>query len=218
MAIGRITNIHQPYMETTQTPVLTSVLTVGLIAFLIGAGIGYSLGITRIGFPSGGMHMMSNGAVMRDGAMNHDMDQQFIIEMIPHHQGAITMAQIALERTQREEIRALAKDIITAQTKEIQDMTAWYQSWYGSTPPQTGGMMMHMDSMSGNDDKLRTVSDTEFDREFMQQMIPHHEMAIMMARMIRASEQPEMRLLAEAISTSQAREIESMRTWLAEWY
>jgi len=78
--------------------------------------------------------------------------------------------------------------------------------------------MMHMDSMSGNEDKLRTVSDTEFDREFMQQMIPHHEMAIMMARMIRASEQPEMRLLAEAISTSQAREIESMRTWLAEWY
>jgi uncharacterized protein (DUF305 family) len=78
---------------------------------------------------------------------------------------------------------------------------------------------MHMDGMEGDAGVLKSVSATEFDREFIQQMIPHHEMAIMMAQMLQASsERPEMKELADNIITSQSREIEMMRGWLKSWY
>ncbi len=204
-------------MEKTNS-LVTSTLTIGLVALVVGLGIGYSLGINRIGVPGMGTHMMSNGAMMRDGTMAGAADQHFIIQMIPHHEGAIEMAKEALEHSKRPEILALAQDIIDAQTKEITDMTGWYQSWYGSTPPEGGIGMMRMGGMTGDLNELDRVSEAEFDREFMLQMIPHHEMALMMAQMIRGSERDEMRQLAENIVTSQSREIEMMRGWLNEWY
>ncbi len=96
-------------------------------------------------------------------------------------------------------------------------MTAWYKSWYGSEVPP-GGMGMHMAGMTGDLTVLKAKSGNDFDREFLTQMIPHHEMALMMAQMIRSSERSEMRQLAENIATSQAREIQMMREWLANWF
>ncbi len=79
--------------------------------------------------------------------------------------------------------------------------------------------MMHMEGMEGDTAVLQSVSDAEFDREFIEQMIPHHEMAIMMAQMLQAStDRNEMKELADNIITSQSREIEMMRSWLTSWY
>jgi len=100
-------------------------------------------------------------------------------------------------------------------------MRAWYQSWYGSAPPSgefgmMGGMMM--EGMTGDTSELAAVSSADFDREFIEQMIPHHEMAIMMAGMLQAStERAEMKQLADNIIASQSREIEMMRSWLTAW-
>ncbi|RJQ36422.1 DUF305 domain-containing protein [Candidatus Parcubacteria bacterium] len=148
------------------------------------------------------------------------IDAHFIEQMIPHHEGAIAMAGIALERSRRPEILSLANGIIEAQERENRDMRAWYQEWFGSAPIARHGMgMMHMGGMEGDTEALRRVSDAEFDREFMLQMIPHHEMAIVMARMLQAStEREEMKMLADAIITSQSREILMMQSWLESWY
>ena len=102
-------------------------------------------------------------------------------------------------------------------------MRTWYESWFGSTPPSSGvgsSMgMMHMDSMTGDLGNLEQTSDKEFDREFIKQMIPHHEMAVMMAQMLLVStEREEMKELADNIITSQSREINMMRSWLDTWY
>ena len=79
--------------------------------------------------------------------------------------------------------------------------------------------MMHMEGMEGNVGNLASVPAAEFDREFIEQMIPHHEMAIMMADMLAAAtERPEMKQLADNITTSQSREIDMMRGWLTSWY
>ncbi len=197
---------------------LPTILTVGVLTLIVGVGIGYTFGITRYGVPASGMHMMQNGALMQNERMNASMgDQHFIVQMIPHHEGAIVMAELALERSKRPEMLSLARGIIEAQTREITEMTTWYEQWYGSAPPP-GGMGMHMDSMSGDMVALRATSDAEFDREFIEQMIPHHEMAVMMAQMIVSSDKPEMRALADAIITSQSREIDMMRSWLTAWY
>lgn len=152
--------------------------------------------------------------------MGAGIDRHFIEEMIPHHEGAIAMAELALERSKRTEVLSLANTIIEAQTKEISDMRAWYRDWFGAeVSTDSGGMMqggMHMRGMGGDLDALQAVPN--FDKEFLSQMIVHHEMAVMMARMLAAgTTRSEMQALAENIITSQLREIELMQSWLTAW-
>ncbi|OKH36171.1 DUF305 domain-containing protein [[Phormidium ambiguum] IAM M-71] len=71
--------------------------------------------------------MMMSGDL---GAANTEFDLRFINAMIPHHQGAITMAQDALSKSKRPEIKQLAQEIITSQQKEIDQMKQWRQAWY----------------------------------------------------------------------------------------
>lgn len=157
--------------------------------------------------------------------MMGNIDRHFIEQMIPHHEGAIEMAKLALEKSKRPEILSLANGIIDAQQSEITNMQKWYKEWFGTDVLKTdqhmmGGHMMsgtsHMNSMSGDLDKLRTAKD--FDLEFINQMIPHHEMAVMMASMLKGStERSEMKELADNIITSQTREIEMMQSWVGAW-
>ena len=186
-------------------------LVIGIVALLIGLGVGYlAWGSASVRL---GSHTMGDGTMMAQ-----NIDQHFIVQMIPHHEGAITMAKIALERSKRQEVISLANGIIEAQQKEINDMRSWYQSWFGSTPPEGGMGMMHMGGMEGDAAVLASISEADFDREFLEQMIPHHEMAIMMAQMLQAStERTEMKTLADNIITSQSREIDMMRSWLQSW-
>lgn len=186
-------------------------LLIGAVLLIVGLGGGYML--RGANAPQAGTHMMGDGSMMAQ-----NIDQHFIVQMIPHHEGAIEMAQIALQRSKRPEMISLANGIIEAQTREINDMNGWYESWFGSAPPQ-GGMGMHMGGMTDDTGDLERVSETEFDREFIDQMIPHHEMAVMMASMLGATtDRAEMKTLADNIITSQSREIEMMRSWRAAWY
>lgn len=199
-------------------------LLVGIVLLLVGIGGGYMLGSRTSTSAPMGQHMMGDGSMM-----GQNIDQHFIVQMIPHHEGAIEMAKVALERSKRPEIISLANGIIEAQTREINDMTSWYQSWFNSAVPEGGmpapygtegsRMGMHMDGMTGDTGDLSTVASADFDREFIDQMIPHHEMAVMMASMLQATtDRAEMKTLADNIITSQSREIAMMRSWRASWY
>jgi len=91
---------------------------------------------------------MSDGAVMTDdsgmtsamgsmtaglmGKTGDAFDREFLLEMITHHQGAVDMAKQALTDANHAEIKQMAQDIITAQTKEIGQMQGWQKSWYGA--------------------------------------------------------------------------------------
>ena len=72
-------------------------------------------------------------------------DARFIVMMIPHHEGAIAMADLALKRSKRPEIRALAERIRTSQSRENAQMRRWYRQWYGTDVPiwydRTGTML-----------------------------------------------------------------------------
>ena len=65
-----------------------------------------------------------------NGKTGDEFDKAFLSEMIVHHQGAVDMANSALKNAQHEEIKKMANDIISAQTKEISQMKAWQQAWY----------------------------------------------------------------------------------------
>jgi uncharacterized protein (DUF305 family) len=176
------------------------------------------------------------------------VDQHFIEMMIPHHQNAIAMADLALTRAKRPEVKKIAEAIKKDQTREIQEMRTWYRQWYGKEVPVTsmtdmgmgkdmmnmGQDMMKPNSMMGRGQEvmnmgqnmmsmgqnmmnmdinaLKTASD--FDQEFVRQMVPHHQMAVMMAQM--ASNRPtriEIRTLAQSIIKSQNAEIAQMQGW-----
>ena len=54
-----------------------------------------------------------------------DADKDFVMGMVPHHQGAIDMARIELQYGKDPQLRKLARDIVAAQRKEIAFMQSW---------------------------------------------------------------------------------------------
>lgn len=157
------------------------------------------------------------------------MDTHFIEQMIPHHEDAITMANLALTQASRPEIKQLAQAIIDSQSQEIDQMKAWYRDWYGQEVPtgsqvmgqhgMIGGRGMHMGIMGDETDLTRLEQAADFDKAFIEEMIPHHQMAVMMASMLkRGTQRPEMEQLTDDIITAQTREIDQMREWYSAWY
>jgi len=158
----------------------------------------------------------------RSGMMG-DIDRHFIEQMIPHHQDAVAMAELALGRAEHGELRQLAETIKTTQSREIDQMRAWYEAWYGVSVPDgtlaRGSGMMGMGMMGDSADLEVLRAAQSFDREFIEQMIPHHQMGVMMAQMVLSgSEREEIRTLARSIIQTQSDEIEQMRNWYQDWY
>ncbi|OGC88124.1 hypothetical protein A2419_01485 [Candidatus Adlerbacteria bacterium RIFOXYC1_FULL_48_26] len=154
------------------------------------------------------------------------IDKHFIEQMIPHHEGAIAMANLALQKAKHPEIKTLATAIIAAQTKEIQSMNGWYQDWFGTSVPKVSTGMMGGGTMSssgmhfsGQEDMTALENASDFDKAFIEEMIPHHQLAIMMANMLQSgTNRPEMQQLAKNIISSQSKEIQQMQAWYVQWY
>jgi len=111
------------------------------LTFLIGIAIG---SLVHFGAPSaaaqsmGSMHagmsapamsmqaaMTKMDAAMRQTHMTGNVDRDFMMMMIPHHQSAIDMARVELKYGRRPAVKAMAHDIIASQSKEISQMRAW---------------------------------------------------------------------------------------------
>ena len=139
-------------------------------------------------------------------------DQMFAAMMIPHHEQAIQMSELALLNTTNPEILALATEIKAAQDPEIEQMKSWGSSKMGSH----AGHMMD-EGMLTDDEmaQLKEARGAEFDRLFLEGMIKHHQGAIQMADMIIDSVNEEAALLGKNIVDSQSAEIERMRQLLS---
>jgi len=128
-------------------------------------------------------------------------DVRFSQRMMDHHQMAIEMARGELRRGQNAQVKAAARKVIAAQEKEIAQMGAWVRSWTGKAY-QPRAMSM-------------TVPANGADRWFLTEMIPHHQGAIDMAKLVPARTQnAAVRKLAVQITADQAREINQYRAWL----
>jgi uncharacterized protein (DUF305 family) len=81
------------------------------------------------------------------------------------------------------------------------------------------GSMMNGGSMSGGMEMGSFDKDRPFDLQFIDEMIGHHQMAIISSEhMISGSERPELRQLAENIQKNQSEQIDQMQQWRDEWY
>lgn len=175
------------------------------------------------------------------GAKTIPFEQQFIDMMVPHHQGALEMARIAEQRSQRPEIRRMADEILRMQQAEIDQLRAWRKAWFGSdqTPPMdrmpmiegmqmptSGGHAGHgggasasqtMD-MAADVEKLRTAPEP-FDRAFIDAMIPHHQDAIEASKAASSrAQRDEIKSLAQEIVDGQQREVDALRQWRQAWF
>lgn len=163
------------------------------------------------------------------------MDRHFIEMMIPHHQNAIATADLALVKAKNPELKQLAQAIKDDRTREIDQMRTWYQQWFGQEVPTTSPMnhgtnhqngtnpakQMGCEMMGKHDrggmqtdlNQLKAAAD--FDREFIRQMIPHHQMAVKMAQKLQKhSTRPEMKALAQAMIKTQTLEINQLQQGL----
>jgi uncharacterized protein (DUF305 family) len=137
-------------------------------------------------------------------------DINFAEMMIPHHEQAIEMSEIALLNTTNPEVLKLAQQIKGAQSPEIDLM----KSWTGvKTSTHAGHLMEGMLSENELSD-LREAKESEFDTLFLQGMIKHHEGAIVMAQEVSASKNEEVANLSSAIIAAQNMEIAAMKVLL----
>jgi len=137
----------------------------------------------------------------------------FLIEMIPHHQEAVDSSIKIMAMTGRPQLQSLAVEIIEAQEKEIQQMREWKQLWY----PDKHAHVRYQPMM--RDPEGMSVEEAE--RAFLEDMIHHHEMAVIMAEQLLEGDlarHPEVKEMAGSIIESQSDEIELMKKWLRDWF
>lgn len=172
--------------------------------------------------PSNTMSGMDHGSGMMSSSApaatsdHNAADTMFAQGMIPHHEQAVQMSEMMLKKQGiPAAVTDLATRIKTAQAPEIETMTGWLKSWNESATMGTGH---GMDGMMGDDDlkKLEAAQGTEAAKLFLQQMIVHHEGAVMMAKTeTTQGKNADAVKLSKDIVTAQEAEIREMKDLLA---
>ncbi len=150
----------------------------------------------------------------------------FARDMSTHHAQAVEMAEIVRDRTESEEIRIMATDIVLTQQAQIGMMQGWLDVWglsATSTEPAmawmghpTEGRMPGMASPE-EVNRLGELPPEEAEELFLRLMIEHHRAAIPMAQaVLEETDQPAVEELARAIASSQRAEIETMQKMLQD--
>jgi uncharacterized protein (DUF305 family) len=196
--------------------VLLAVIAVGLV--LIGGGAAVALGIGR------GEPAPTSGSV----------EVGFARDMSEHHLQGVEMANLVPDRSTDPEVRQLAFDIAETQQNQVGRMQGWLALW--GLPPTGGDTMAWMASAAGHGGhdtsamdgglmpgmateeelaRLRSLSGTEFDVEFLRLMIRHHQGGREMAEY--AAEHagvPAVGGLAGTIAETQTAEVTTMERML----
>jgi uncharacterized protein (DUF305 family) len=168
----------------------------------------------------GSMGMGSSGMARQMVTENGKYsDERFIDAMVPHHQGAIAMAEVALENAQHAEIKDLSRNIVSTQQAEIEELKSIKKEEFGTSNVPMEMSQEQMRGMGMMMDPQELARSEPFDRAFIDAMIPHHQSAIEMAKVAyEKSENPRIKKLAENIVSAQQAEIEQMKGWREQWY
>ena len=168
--------------------------------------------------------MSGSGSASPDAAASHNTaDITFATHMIPHHQQAVVMADLALSQAASPQLKTMATEIKGAQNPEIQTMAGWLQSWGHPVPTGMAGMAGHS-SMAGMEgmmteqemQQLQAAAGADFDRLWLRMMTTHHEGAVAMSTTeLQQGKDPAAKALAQQIITAQNKEIAAMAQLLS---
>lgn len=168
------------------------------------------------------------GAGAASAATANKTDEAFVAEMPMHHEMAIEMAEMAAEQAEHAKIKSTAEKIIKAQKAEAMRLERIAKR-LGVTPVSMGDHMAMMEGLdtlgltmkqAGMDMKMDDLDGAKpFDRMFIDMMVPHHQGAIRMARVeLKKGKDAQLREIATAIISGQAKEIRELNQWRAKWY
>ena len=189
---------------------------VGVIVLLAAAVVSLSVNrsdTTNV-MGSGSGHM-GHGSSSSSNANYTGADIMFLQMMIPHHQQAIDISNLAMKSSQDPELIELAKIIARDQAAEIKQMKAWLTDAGASED-----MGHSMDGMGGmlNDDELAALSAAtgkEFDVLWLKGMTEHHDGAIHMTQMIEDAQNADIKVFGTKVIKDQSEQIDQMKKMLA---
>jgi uncharacterized protein (DUF305 family) len=166
-----------------------------------------------------------------------DVDHDFTAMMIPHHQGAIDMAQAELQYGRNQKLVRIAQEIVVEQLQEIAAMRlaigepaspTWVTNGAHDAPAvapshkaNSGGDALFVSRSTAAMDKMMTdmaVKPTgDVDHDFVAMMVPHHQGAIDMAQAeLQYGQNPQLKTVAQEIIVDQMQEIALMRLAIGE--
>jgi uncharacterized protein (DUF305 family) len=170
----------------------------------------------------GDMQMGSTGKSMGalEKASGKTFDIYWMSQMIAHHNIAVNMANFVLKNGKDAKIKKAAQSIVQTQSLEVKQMTGWLKSWYNSKPDAAQMKLMvtdmqpMVDASQGKMDGHNMATGSP-DKNFLENMIPHHQSAVDMAKMaLKKALRPELKKFAQGVIDVQSKEIAQYQTWL----
>lgn len=150
---------------------------------------------------------------MHDQSPSRNNNADFATMMIAHHVGAVEMSELLLEKGKDPILKSFAEEVIAAQNTEIEQMKNFRNTREISTDSEKFQQALNQ-SMAAMMDKNIKVHD-DIDKDYAQQMIPHHKSAVEMAEVyLKFGKQPELLKLSKSIVTEQNKEIAELEMWL----
>ena len=163
--------------------------------------------------------MTSMMATMKDMKMTGDFDYDFANMMISHHQAAIEMAQVEVQKGTDAALKTMAQGMIAAQESEIaafRDILKDYKvpATNAKDAHAHGEMTETMDKMMKQMGESKMTGNV--DKDFAMMMIPHHEAAVTMSGdELSHGKNLALKKMAQKILEDQTKEIADLKTWLA---
>jgi uncharacterized protein (DUF305 family) len=154
-------------------------------------------------------HGTSDTKIEEEHHMGASSEEEFIVNMIPHHQEAVDTAKIIVAKTENAELKKIAQGIVDGQSKEIIILGGWLKNWYPNSALKTEWAPMMRD--------LSKLSAHDLDDAFMEDMIKHHEGAVHMAEeVLDVTQRPEIVKMTKDIILAQNAEIATFKKMLAD--
>jgi uncharacterized protein (DUF305 family) len=160
---------------------------------------------------------IATGSSSTASAEFNTADVSFAADMAAHHQQAVEMSQILLDKSDVDpRTVALAQDIKAAQGPEIKQMKSWLSDW-GQKSASMSGMDMSGTLMSDSDmNALKSATGLAASKLFLTQMTVHHKSALVMAKTeVDSGKNADAVTLAKNITSTQTAEITKMSDILA---
>lgn len=192
-----------------KTGILSGVIAALLVIII---AMGFSSNNNDGFFGMGHSSMMDSDDVAGSSTGNlTGADIMFLQMMIPHHQQAVDMSNLALTRSKDQELLALATAIRDGQSDEILQMKQWLSD--AGADLEMGHSMSH--GMGGmlSDEEMKTLeksSGVDFDRLWLKGMTGHHDGALHMTQMIKDANNETIKSFGQAIVKLQTAEIAQM--------
>jgi uncharacterized protein (DUF305 family) len=158
---------------------------------------------------------MGHGSSSSSNSNYTGADIMFLQMMIPHHQQAIDISNLAMKNSQDPELLELAKIIARDQAAEIKQMKAWLKD--AGASEDMGHSMDGMGGMLNEDDlaALSAATGKEFDTLWLKGMTEHHDGAIHMTQMIEDAQNADIKAFGTKVIKDQSDQIDQMKKMLA---